>query len=107
MSVEVERQKDGHWLFQLGPLEKAIAFGCVLTVGSALIYTVKTQSDMKTQLAVLSGQMSLLGGQLSDVPVMRAKQAEFGARITQVEATNNRQDADIADLRRERPGGGR
>lgn len=92
---------DSGFHFALGPVEKAIVTAIALGVAAVAGYTIKTQADNKTQLAVLSGQMSVIVAGLADMPSLRTKQAEHGVKIEQVIAENARQDAAINELGRE------
>lgn len=96
MTMDVQRQGDGHWSFALGPVEKwivaAIAAGVVIaaywfigSVMSRLDNQSSAISALATQQAVTNSQLTTLNLQLADVPSITRKIAEHDVRLQRLE----------------------
>lgn len=106
MTMDLQRENDGHWHFKLGPVEKwgvtAAAALIVAGIGwfaNSVMTRLDKQSDrlqtLVTQQAVTSGQIATLSAQLADVPALTREMAE-----TKVQVQRNTED--IKELRQTR-----
>lgn len=111
--MDIQQRDDGHWHFQLGPVERwviiAAAAALVTTTGmivksitdqgdsqSLAIHQLSDQvGDMKIQQAVTNAQMSTLNRQLSDVPNLVSQIAEIKVQVS-------RNAADVRELQQQR-----
>lgn len=96
MTVDVQREGDGHWRFQLGPVEKwIVGLGAMLIVSggywfvSSLNERMDTQAStlqgLVTQQAVTNGQLAALQANLADVPSIRGQVTELKVRVDRTE----------------------
>lgn len=107
--MDVSHEKDGHWHFKLGPVERyALAGGALLLAGlvAFLATTVNTRldkyGDMLAKLsesqAVASMQLTVLTAQLADVPSLTRQMAETKVRLDDNTRRLNDHDSQLHEL---------
>lgn len=104
--MDAEQQRDGHWHFRLGPVERLVmaavlsAFIAMLGwMGRSFASRLDSQKDtldkLITEQAVTNAQLTTLSAQLADVPALTRQIAELRVQV-------DRHNEDIKELRQVR-----